>query len=88
MEKIISELIKEVEIVNWQVAYNQTRISADFDVIVTDDLYKLLQLKNNLFPYEYSDRKFMGHNLIVTTTLRGYNFWIADRQEIKNENSD
>ncbi len=90
MEKIISELIKAVEITNWQVTYNQARVSADFEIIVTYNLYKLISLNNLLYLFDtaYDKKKFMGHNLRVTTDLDGFSFWIADRQEIKNEGSD
>lgn len=90
MEKIISELIKAVEIANWQVTYNQARVSADFEIIVTYELYKLISLSNKLYLFDntYDNKKFMGHNLRVTTDLDGFSFWIADRQDIKNESSN
>lgn len=90
MEKIISELIKAVEITNWQAVHTPERIRTDFEIIVTYELYKLIALNNKLYLFDnaYDKRKFMGHNLRVTTDLDEFSFWIADRQEIKDESSD
>lgn len=82
MEKIISELIKAVEMTNWQIDYKQARVNPDFEIIVTYDLYKLLQLNNHLFLCNTMFNTFMGRNIRVTTTPEGYSFWIADRQDI------
>lgn len=90
MEKIISELIKAIEITSWQVDYNQASVSADFEIIVTYELYKLIVLNNKLYLFDstYDNKKFMGHRLRVTTDLDGFSFWIADRQDIKDESSN
>lgn len=90
MEKIISELIKVVEITYWQAVHTPERISTDFEIIVTYELYKLISSSNKLYLFDntYDKKKFMGHNLRVTTDLDGFSFWIADRQEIKDESSD
>jgi len=90
MENIVSELIKAVEITYWQAAYTPERISTDFEIVVTYELYKLIALNNKLYLFDnaYDKKKFMGHNLRVTSDLDGLSFWIADRQDIRNESSD
>lgn len=88
MEKIISELIKAIEIIDCQIEFGQASVSSCFEIIVTYDLYKLLMLNNKLFLYNPPFHEFMGHKIRVTTDLDGFSFWIADRQDIKNESSN
>ena len=52
MEKIISELIKAVEITYWQAVHTPERISTDFEIIVTYKLYKLISLSNLLYLFD------------------------------------
>lgn len=81
MGKIISKLVRAIDITNREIYYGQAKVTPDFEIVVTYALYKLLQLSTKPYLYEPYSKKFMGHNLRVTTDLDGYYFWIADRQE-------
>lgn len=90
MKKIISNLIRAVDIAHWQADNRLISLSKDFEIIVTYDLYKAISASSYLLQRvaDGNSITFMGHNLRVTTDLDGFSFWIADRQEIKNEGSD
>lgn len=89
MDKIISGLIRAVDIAHWQADNRLISLSKDFEIIVTYDLYKAISASSYLLQRiaDSSIITFMGHPIHVTTDFPGYSFWIADRQEIENESS-
>ena len=89
MDKIISSLIRAVDIAHWQADNRLTSLSKDFEIIVTYDLYKVISASSYLLQRlaDSSISTFMGHVIHVSTDFPGYSFWIADRQEIKDEGS-
>lgn len=88
MNKIISNLIRTINIAQWQADSRLISLSQNFEIIVTYDLYKAISASSYLFIADDNSNTFMGHVIHVTTDLDGFSFWIADRQEIKDESSD